>query len=382
MNYDRVDTSQQFLDLLFPDLTDSGLRLLIWTPRISWWHSRTEDAVQTVQTLTRQQKNVYHGCGLAERNHGRHKRAKANDVAAITSLWGDFDYQGAAHKKPNLPPTKEAAWKLAFSVKEAPPSLIVHSGHGWQPYWLLYKPWVFEDAQDRIRAEHLLEDWQEMFRRLSAQHGWTLDSTHDLPRVLRTPGSRNWKDPAKPVDVTLLIGGRDNPRRYTVKYLETIAKRFLSMPMASSPRGDGRRKRKKPQSEAHRKPTGSELQSHIRVVSGLKIDPQAKPNTALFEALYDNKPTFAATWDKQRGDLPDGTPSSYDFSLASHAVAAGWPDQEICNLVIAWRRKHFPPGSAEHEKFLDPFRRYIERNVIPKARANWAARRARDEAKI
>jgi hypothetical protein len=56
------------------------------------------------------------------------------------------------------------------------------------------------------------------------------------------------------------------------------------------------------------------------------------------------QPTAAASWNHAREDLPDQSPSSYDLSLASMAVAAGWDDQETVDLLIACRRfNHCPP---------------------------------------
>ena len=39
-------------------------------------------------------------------------------------------------------------------------------------------------------------------------------------------------------------------------------------------------------------------------------------------------------------DLGDQSPSGYDLALADAAVGAGWSDQEVVNLLIAFRRKH------------------------------------------
>ncbi len=81
-----------------------------------------------------------------------------------------------------------------------PPSLIVYSGHGLQPRWLLSRPWIFAGPDDRAAAAALVRDWQDRLRQLAAQRGWTLDSTHDLARIMRLPGTFNRK--AEPVAVT------------------------------------------------------------------------------------------------------------------------------------------------------------------------------------
>ena len=38
--------------------------------------------------------------------------------------------------------------------------------------------------------------------------------------------------------------------------------------------------------------------------------------------------------------MTDQSASTYDVSMATIALGAGWPDQEVVNLLICWRRKH------------------------------------------
>jgi hypothetical protein len=54
----------------------------------------------------------------------------------------------------------------------------------------------------------------------------------------------------------------------------------------------------------------------------------------------ENDPKFNKSWGRRRPDLLDQSASSYDMSLASIAVMAGWSDQEIVNLIIASRRNN------------------------------------------
>lgn len=78
---------------------------------------------------------------------------------------------------------------------------------------------------------------------------------------------------------------------------------------------------------------------------------------------------FRRTWNHQRDDLPDQSPSSYDQSLASIAARAGWSDTEVFLLIRAHREKL---GSAKWAR-AD----YIDRTV---ARAQAAARSTAPEA--
>ena len=74
--------------------------------------------------------------------------------------------------------------------------------------------------------------------------------------------------------------------------------------------------------------------------SGLVLQDDAQPSQVRLDTLLKLEPKFRATWEKRRPDLSDQSASAYDMALANAAVRADWPDQEIVNLLIAFRRTH------------------------------------------
>jgi hypothetical protein len=116
---------------------------------------------------------------------------------------GDIDIAGEAHKKKALPETMEQARELADSLG-VDPTLSVDSGHGLQAYWLFSEPWIFTDDDEREQARQLIERFQAALRRNAEAAGWTLDATHDLARVLRLPGTINYKLKGQPTPAKLL----------------------------------------------------------------------------------------------------------------------------------------------------------------------------------
>ena len=70
------------------------------------------------------------------------------------------------------------------------------------------------------------------------------------------------------------------------------------------------------------------------------LDPEAEPSFTRLETLLKLEPKFSKTWEMQRPDLADQSASAYDMALANYAVRAGWPDQEVANLLIAFRRRN------------------------------------------
>ena len=83
------------------------------------------------------------------------------------------------------------------------PSFIVHSGHGLQVYWLFKEIPRFDTRDDREAFTRLCRGWQQLFQQAGRDKGWHVDSTADLARVLRIPGTYNLKT--------------DEPREVTVR---------------------------------------------------------------------------------------------------------------------------------------------------------------------
>jgi hypothetical protein len=149
--------------------------------------------------------DVYAGVGLSPEDFGPENRCEAEAVAGITGLWADIDTRGPTHKRPNLPPTLDEARDLARSVG-IPPTAEVFSGYGVQPYWEFTAPWIFDGDADRRKAADLARAVQALLRDKAKARGWALDSTHDLSRILRLPGTFNCKG-EQPVRVQVLDAG-------------------------------------------------------------------------------------------------------------------------------------------------------------------------------
>ena len=69
----------------------------------------------------------------------------------------------------------------------------------------------------------------------------------------------------------------------------------------------------------------------------------ASPPAEKLMAAITNDGTFKDTFSKQRRDMRDQSLSAYDQSLADQAVGFGWADQEIVDLLIAFRRAQGKP---------------------------------------
>jgi hypothetical protein len=256
--------------------------------------------------------DVYVSVSVARQAAGAFRRINSESSAGIMGLWADVDVATPdVHKKWNLPPDEEGAMSLveATGLK---PTLLVHSGHGLQAWWLFDEFWGFDSEEDRLEAAQLAQAWNTTLRVRAAEREWNVDSTFDLARVMRVPGTTNRKGtPAVPV--ALLVEG--GPRYGRTDFDPfCVDDRFLQE-LGLSP-------------------------SRSYVVGELRLDADASPPFAKFDAMMGVEPLFARSWDRTRRDLPDQSASSYDMSLASLAAMGGWADQEIVDLLVASRRKH------------------------------------------
>ena len=144
---------------------------------------------------------------LASFKQGFHKNAKGKSVLRVRdnvnelkALWFDIDFKGGLSD-----PTQVVAALREFSNSTGvpAPSILVHSGNGIHAYW----PFTTAVPYDR---------WQRMadrFKELASEHGLPADlvCTADACRVLRPPGTRNYKDANDPKPVYFLYtGGRLN----------------------------------------------------------------------------------------------------------------------------------------------------------------------------
>lgn len=185
--------------------------LTIWTrpDRKTYWFpvEQLEQAASMAKKLAELRKDVYFGVGLRreqvykEKNGVRYlARGENEDVLALPGLWIDVDVADDAHKERALPPSLADAVSLVQSFQREP-SILVHSGHGLHAYWLFREPLIIRTPEDQARAENLTSRFQATIRDAALKKGWKLDNTSDLARVLRVPGTMNYKTEPRPVKV-------------------------------------------------------------------------------------------------------------------------------------------------------------------------------------
>ncbi len=208
-----------FLALLFRG-APAGSTATVTAPTESGWASRhcpVEDPAAAAEAaLQASSEGLDAYVGLAARRSGldRFKRGARGDLTGLGCVWLDVDVAGPGHASASLPAGEEDVAAILAALP-LPPSMVVHSGGGYHAYWLLD-----EWCADVQRAERACSAWQAAAIAAAGRRGWHVDDTSDAPRVLRVPGTQNYKA-AEPRPVVLECAA--DPPRYSIEDLERIA---------------------------------------------------------------------------------------------------------------------------------------------------------------
>lgn len=176
-----------------------------------WWE------VGKPTPLPNGRRNVYFGVHptalIPETNRrgepaeSRAVRSRIEHIAAVNCLFAEFDAR-------DFDESKEKALAHIDALVPAP-SIIVDSGGGYHCYWLLDQTWRLETTEDRNAAARLQSAWVKL---MGGDEG-----AKDLARVLRVPGTHNYKyDPPRNVEIVRMDGAR-----YTLETLATYAAPFV-----------------------------------------------------------------------------------------------------------------------------------------------------------
>lgn len=309
MNAAPAFDARWFLTELWGGKPDD-LYLLIWklAGRRSFWFRSIDDAAGALTALTGH--DVYIGAGLSSTDHGPTRRGTASEVAGIAGVWVDIDIASAAHNGKPLPSTLEEARSIL--PPEAPPTVLISTGNGLHAWWLFKEPWIFDDGGERDEAARLVLRWNQLLASNAAAHGWSLDRLADLSRVMRIPGTTNFKDPVNPKSIEV---AHYSGQRYEPSYLDELLD-SLGVQAPKAP---------KPLPTLH---------------GGIAVRLDATIEQSRIDGWADLEPRFLATWQRRRRDLADQSQSGYDLALADFGVDAGLSDQEIADLICYHRRLH------------------------------------------
>jgi hypothetical protein len=151
-----------------------------------------------LQDLAESGLDVYLGCTTLSEIPGK-GRGKSALRADLPGVWLDLDIDVAGHHKPRedglrhlASPDEAHEILLAADLPEA--TALVHSGGGLYAWWLFDEPVdLTGDLADRLSGISLSEAMNAHVAAVAAERGIGVDRVGDIVRILRPPGTLNWK---------------------------------------------------------------------------------------------------------------------------------------------------------------------------------------------
>jgi hypothetical protein len=262
-------------------------------------------------------------------------RARYAILAAVNCLFAEFDAKDYGDK---------AAIRAHIATLPLAPSVTVDSGGGLHCYFLLDKPLILHDAGDVARARDLQWRWVE----LCGGDG----GAKDLCRVLRVPGTRNFKPAYGPDFPTVKIVDATGAL-YSLAQLEAV----LPVKMPDLP---------KPAAARVVIPLGVYDREHdhaMRVIAGMVADAQ---DGAKHEALYRAARLAGGyagagvgsvdAWRRQLEQAIDARANVKDTRGAYRTIADGLRDGQLVPVILK--------TAARVHAYTEPQRAKWQRRVI------------------
>lgn len=169
-------------------------------------------AVQYATEMAKTRREIHYGPAVRKENLGS-KRSDRTNVLWTKCLWIDID---ATDKTLSADDKRTAAEKLkdnfieALKAYDLGPSFIVCSGHGYHLYFLL----------KRVQMDS--SGWSKIQNALITMAGGD-QQAKDAGRLLRVPGTLNWKDKDNPKKVEIIY---ESDRVYDEKDFTKLVKDY------------------------------------------------------------------------------------------------------------------------------------------------------------
>ncbi|BAH76534.1 DUF927 domain-containing protein [Solidesulfovibrio magneticus] len=315
----------------------------------------------TVKSLIAKGSNVYFQVGLQSHKSGPHKRGKEVTTVAIPGFWDDTDILGPGHKQQRLPKDQDAALELIFDFP-LHPTLIVHSGGGLYPFWLFKNPWVFTSDADREAAKDLSKQFQTALHDRGRRRGYELDSTSNLDRLLRIPGSVNFKMPETPRPVHVLYF--DPNKRYTLDeikdHLPAKAIAVVAPPAqkgTSIPSGE----RKYPPADLNKIVQGCAWMRHIRDDATALTEPEWYAGISILSRCQAGR-SITHQWSKPyQGYKQEETDKKFDDALNNAGprtcenIRQSCGGEAYCSKCSSWGKVKSPAILGKSQAFIKEY---------------------------
>lgn len=190
----RIEAATETFNMLFSRIPAEHFSYLMtfttgygvtYSFAVSDQNQRVQMAQKAIE-LSELGNDVWHAVNLVCVAPKGGKRGDETAVSYQTAVVVDIDIQSDAHKSDNL----AQSFEEAKSFLPFPPSILINSGYGLHAYYIWAEPIaVTDDNREEIKRRNNL--LLEVVRQRAG--GKKIDGVGDLPRILRTPGTFNYK---------------------------------------------------------------------------------------------------------------------------------------------------------------------------------------------
>ena len=165
--------------------------------------------------------NVYYTINPRTRFNG-HSQGDKSDIAHAIAFFADVDVGRIGHKKTSTYETTAEALQ-AIDAFPLIPSIVVDTGHGVQALWL------FKEAAE-LSESFTVAEYEAINRGIQTLIG--ADTTADISRIFRLPGSHNVKVAGDPKPVTII---RDTGAEYVIGDFDFVERVYSTASASSEP---------------------------------------------------------------------------------------------------------------------------------------------------
>ena len=234
----RIEMALNFLNLMFGAVVERLFGYL-WTKQDKATYPFAVSSPDEREAMARKAielsdvcLDVYFGVNLMNEPPTRNARVKAEFVTLQTATVADIDILGGTHTDPDKYP---ANVEVAKGFLPFPVSLLVDSGYGLHPYCLYAQP-IAITAENRSEVTKRNKKFIDMIRKRAGKYANAVDSVHDLPRVLRMPGTYNYKGGKENAPLCRLIEVSDV--RFTPESLDAQLNELQTTKKSKQAKGD------------------------------------------------------------------------------------------------------------------------------------------------
>jgi putative DNA primase/helicase len=187
-----IITATDFFIELFEPSFNSGrgnIEIRTFKPATQKFFKSEPEAANHAYQLLQQNIDVYFGINPRIGDGGRKE-----NISFVSAFHAEIDYGKTGHKKESPSKTYEEALNTIQSFNPEP-TIVIHSGGGFHCYWVLSNP---------VKVSDIGIDILESINKTLSQKLGGDSGTHDISRVLRIPGTFNFKIPENPRPVSLI----------------------------------------------------------------------------------------------------------------------------------------------------------------------------------